>query len=141
MLAFLGNLSVTETLIVAFLAVLVFGRRLPEVAVRVTRWFQDLTRSFDEFRRQTGIDEEFRQVRKSFREVSDEARVEDPFRLPPEPRAERAEPFRPLPPPRKPAEGSAGEGERASAPGEGGAETADDAAEGSTPREAGGGDA
>ena len=94
MLAFIGNLSVLETLVVAILAVLVFGRRLPEVAVRVVRWFQGIRRSLDDLRRETGIDKELRDVERSFRDVAREAKVEDPLHLPPPsppPRARSAE--------------------------------------------------
>jgi len=98
MLALLGNLSLLETLVVAVLAVLVFGKRLPEVSVRVVRWFQSVRRSLDDLRRETGIDEELREARKSIREATHEARIENPLRLPPEPRQERAIEKPPAPP-------------------------------------------
>ena len=91
-LALIGNLSLMETVVVAVIAILVFGKRLPEVAVRAVRWMQGLRRSLDDLRRETGLDAELRSVERSIESVAREARIEDPMRLPPEPRAERRMP-------------------------------------------------
>jgi len=70
-LAFFGNLAPSELLVLAVIAVLVFGKRLPEVAGRgytqVRRW----RHSLDQLRRETGIDRELRNIE---REVDDVAR-------------------------------------------------------------------
>lgn len=89
-LALIGNLSVGEAVVILILAVLVFGRRLPEVAARVFHGLQDLRRNFDRLRRETGIDEELRKVSGSLREVEREARLADALRAPSEPRRPRA---------------------------------------------------
>lgn len=90
MLGLFGNLSMSEALVVVVLAVLIFGRRLPEVAVQAMRGFQRLRRSLEDLRRETGVDAELREVRRTLREVEREAQVEDPLRLPREPRREWA---------------------------------------------------
>lgn len=89
-LALIGNLSVGEAVVILILAVLVFGRRLPEVAARVLRGLQDLRRNFERLRRETGIDEELRKVSGSLSDLEREARLPDPLRAPREPRRERA---------------------------------------------------
>lgn len=90
MLALFGNLSLGETVVIVVVAVLIFGRRLPEVAVQAVRGFHRLRRSLDDFRRESGVDVELREMRRSLRELEREARVVEPLRLPGEPRRERA---------------------------------------------------
>jgi Sec-independent protein translocase protein TatA len=89
-LALFGNLSFGETVVIIVLAVLIFGRRLPEVAVQVVRGFHKLRRSLDDFRRESGVDVELREMRRSLHELEREARVPEILRLPAEPRRERA---------------------------------------------------
>lgn len=81
-LALLGNLGLGETVLVVLLAVLVFGRRLPEVVVQGLRALHKVKRSLEDLRRETGVDAELRQVRRTLEQVEREARVEDPLRLP-----------------------------------------------------------
>lgn len=107
MLGLFGNLSMSEALVVVVLAVLIFGRRLPEVAVQAMRGFHRLRRSLEDLRRETGVDAELREMRRTLREVEREAHVEDPLRMPSEPRRERARGFLPretppLPAPQEP---------------------------------------
>jgi len=64
-LAILGNLAPLELLLVGVLAVLVFGRRLPEVAVQAARILQRARDAFGEMRREAGIDDELRDIRHS----------------------------------------------------------------------------
>lgn len=75
-LAFFGNLAPTEVLVLAVVAVLVFGKRLPEVAGRgftqLRRWRQSL----DQLRRETGIDQELRNIERGVRDVQRRANVE-----------------------------------------------------------------
>ena len=78
-----------ETLVIAVVAILVFGNRLPEVAVRCVRWIQGVRGSLDQLRRETGLDEEIRSVQRSVREIKQEVSIENPMKLPPEPRRER----------------------------------------------------
>ncbi len=81
-LALLGNLGLGETVLVVLLAVLVFGRRLPEVVVQGVRTLHKVKRSLEDLRRETGVDAELREVRRTLEQVEREARVEDPLRLP-----------------------------------------------------------
>lgn len=106
-LALLGNLGLGETVLVVLLAVLVFGRRLPEVVVQGVRTLHKVKRSLEDLRRETGVDAELREMRRTLREVEREAHVEDPLRMPSEPRRERARGFLPretppLPAPQEP---------------------------------------
>ena len=92
MLAFFGNLAPMEMLLLAVVAVLVFGKRLPEVAGRgysqIRRWRQSL----DQLRRETGIDNEFHNIKRNVRDASRQASVDiDPV---------REEPAEPQPVPR-----------------------------------------
>jgi Sec-independent protein translocase protein TatA len=64
MIAFL-NLGPGEVLLVAVVAVLVFGRRLPEVAGQAAGMVQRMRRSLAELRRETGIDQEILAARRS----------------------------------------------------------------------------
>jgi len=64
MIAFL-NLGPGEVLLVAVVAVLVFGRRLPEVAGQAAGVVQRMRRSLAELRRETGIDQEILAARRS----------------------------------------------------------------------------
>ncbi len=81
MLAFL-NLSFLELVTVAVVAVLVFGRRLPEVAGQAAGVVQRMRRSFEDLRRESGIDRELRNVRRKLedavpRDLDRHARRED----------------------------------------------------------------
>jgi len=75
-LAFFGNLAPMEMLLLAVVAVLVFGKRLPEVAGRgftqLRRWRQSL----DQLRRDSGIDRELHNIERSVRDASRQAYVE-----------------------------------------------------------------
>jgi Sec-independent protein translocase protein TatA len=79
MLALIGNLSLGETIVIAVLAILIFGDRLPQVAARAYGQIRKLRRTVDDVRRETGIDRELRQLRTTIQETSREARVDDPF--------------------------------------------------------------
>ena len=77
MLAFFGNLAPSEVLVLAVIAVLVFGKRLPEVAGRgytqLRRWRQSL----DQLRRETGIDRELSNIKYEVNDAARRARIED----------------------------------------------------------------
>ena len=66
MLAFIQNINPTELLLIAVVAILIFGRRLPEVAGQVAGRVQQARRAFNDLKRETGIDEELRQARRNF---------------------------------------------------------------------------
>jgi len=63
-LAIFGDFAFTELLLVAAVALMVFGKRLPEVAVRAAAHLTRLRRSLTEMWREAGIEEELRKVRR-----------------------------------------------------------------------------
>ncbi len=70
MLALFGNLSFSEILLIAVVAVMVFGKRLPEVAGQTVRQVAKLRRNLDDLRRESGIDRELRDVSGALRGLS-----------------------------------------------------------------------
>ena len=90
MLAFFGNLAPLEFVVVLVVAILVFGRDLPSVALRGFAHLRKLRRSLDDLRRETGIDRELRQIERSMQEAEFESR-RPKLRAPEEERAERQE--------------------------------------------------
>lgn len=95
-LAFL-NLGPQEIVVITVVAILVWGRRLPEVAGQAAGVVQRMRRSLDDLRRETGIDREIQNARRAVDEavprgvrtldVRREARklVEETVQLPPPP--------------------------------------------------------
>lgn len=75
MLALLQNLNVVELVVIAVVAVIVFGPRLPEVARQSAVNLAKARRALLELRRQSGIDEELREARRSIAEIEREARA------------------------------------------------------------------
>lgn len=73
MLAFIGNLSPLEIVVIGVVAILVFGNRLPEVAGRVLYHIRRLRQSMYDLRRETGIDQEIRNVERTMRKAAWEA--------------------------------------------------------------------
>lgn len=71
MLAFISNISPGELVLVLIVAVLIFGRRLPEVAARGAIQVQKLRKGVQDFRRESGFDDEVRRAR---------AMIENPVR-------------------------------------------------------------
>ena len=59
------NLSPIEVAIIVIVAIVVFGRRLPEVAGQAAGAVQRLRRSLDDLRRETGIDREIQEARRA----------------------------------------------------------------------------
>lgn len=66
MLALIGNLDTAELVIVVFAAILVFGRKLPQVAAQAGSQLVKLRRSLDQAWRDTGMDNEIGKVRRDF---------------------------------------------------------------------------
>ena len=66
MIAFFWNLSPIEIAVVVILAVLVFGKRLPQVAGDAFRQMGRFRRYLDELRRESGIDREIYNVKSTF---------------------------------------------------------------------------
>jgi len=67
--ALIGNLDTGELVIVMLVAVLIFGRRLPEVASQAGRQIVKLRRSLDSAWRDTGMEREIREVRRNIQEA------------------------------------------------------------------------
>jgi len=74
-IAFINNLSFGETLVIGVLAILFFGRRLPEVAAQAGAKLQDLKRSMNDLRRDIGLDEQLREAQERMRVLEREARA------------------------------------------------------------------
>ncbi len=92
MLAFITNLSLGEVFAILVMAVLIFGRRLPEVAARGAVHMQRLRRGMQDFRRESGFDEEIRKARRMIenpvKSVFEETKKEPASWRPPSPRIE-----------------------------------------------------
>lgn len=97
MLAFL-NLGLTEMLLILVVAILVFGRNLPSVAVQAAATVQKMRRSLVDLRREAGIDDELRRARREFEQAVPRdlprlvERKLDSITAEPEPRREPAAP-------------------------------------------------
>ncbi len=70
MIALIGNLDLTEVLVIALGAVMVFGRRLPQVLAKGVVQFQRVRRSVQQVWRETGISQEMRNLQQELNEVS-----------------------------------------------------------------------
>ena len=70
MLGFIGNLAPLEILVIVALAVVVFGRRLPQVAGRLLYQLRRLRQSMYDLRRESGIDREIRNVERTVRQAA-----------------------------------------------------------------------
>lgn len=92
MLAFITNLSFGEIVAILVVAVLIFGRRLPEVAAKGAVHMQRLRRGMQDFRRESGFDEEIRKARRlienPIKTAVDEVTKEPASWRPPSPRVE-----------------------------------------------------
>ena len=90
MLAFFTNLSPGEIIVVMIAAVLIFGRRLPEVAAKGAVQLQKLRRGVTDFKRESGFDEEIRRARRlvdnPLKEAARELTKEPASWQPPSPR-------------------------------------------------------
>lgn len=64
MLALIGNLQFSELLIVGIIAILIFGRRLPQVAGQAAAYVGKTRRTIEALWRETGIEDEVRNVRR-----------------------------------------------------------------------------
>ena len=68
-LALIGNLDTSELVIVMLVAILIFGRRLPQVAAQAGRQVVKLRRSLDSAWRDTGMEREIREVQRTLEEA------------------------------------------------------------------------
>ena len=68
-LAFIQSIGPLEMVIVVFAAILVYGRRLPEVAGEAAGWVQRARRSLNDLKHETGLDDELRNARQTMDQV------------------------------------------------------------------------
>jgi len=68
MLAFL-NLGFSELLLIAVVAVLIFGKNLPQAASKAYLQVRKLRNAVDDLRRDSGIEREIRNIERSMREA------------------------------------------------------------------------
>jgi len=104
--ALIWNLGFGEIVLIAIVAILVFGRRLPEVASQTFRQATKLRRNLEDLRRESGIDRELHDVRGALRDLTRDIDAPLPYqgqptlRDRPEPRLVVPEPLtQKLPPP------------------------------------------
>jgi Sec-independent protein translocase protein TatA len=74
MLAFLSNLGPVEIVVVAIVAILVFGKNLPEAAAKAVIQLRKFRTAVDDLKRDTGIERELRDIERTVREAEWEAR-------------------------------------------------------------------
>jgi len=103
-LAFLSNLGMSEMVIIALVAVLIFGKNLPQAASKAYLQVRKFRGAVDDLRRESGIDRELREIERTVREAEWEARRS--AALPPsnEPQVPRTPRAVPAPAPEPPAE-------------------------------------
>ena len=76
MLAFLTNIGLPELLVIAVLAVLIFGKNLPQAASKAYLQARKLRNAVDDLRRESGIEREIRNIERGIREAEWEAKKE-----------------------------------------------------------------
>lgn len=69
MLGLFGNLAPWELIVIAVVAVIAFGKSLPQVAARAYMQLRRLRRAMEQMRRESGIDRELRSIEHSMREA------------------------------------------------------------------------
>lgn len=72
--ALLGNMGAFELVVILVIAVLVFGKDLPQAATKAYLQIRKLRGAVDELRRDSGIDRELRNIERTVREAEWEAR-------------------------------------------------------------------
>ena len=74
MLALFGNLSPMELLLIGLMAVMIFGRNLPQIAVKAAVQFSKARRNLNKVWRETGVQDEFRRMQREMRAAEYEVR-------------------------------------------------------------------
>lgn len=69
MLAIFDSLGFSELMLVVVAAVLVFGKRLPEVAAQAGQQIGKFRRSLQDVKNETGIDEDIRKIQRDIQNV------------------------------------------------------------------------
>jgi len=78
MLAFLSNLHFTELILIALVGIMIFGRKLPRLAVQIWAQLTKVRRSMNKVWRETGVQDEIRRMQREMREA--EYKVRDAVR-------------------------------------------------------------
>lgn len=99
MLAFLTNLGMTELMVILVIAVLIFGKDLPQAASKAYMQARKLRNAVDDLRRDSGIERELREIERNVREAEWEARKVHSKPASPRASVEGRPYVRPLPPP------------------------------------------
>lgn len=68
-LAFISMPSTGEWVMILFVGIMIYGRRLPEVGRQIGRTVANLRRGFDDFRRELDKDDSLREVRSGMRDM------------------------------------------------------------------------
>lgn len=97
MLAFLGNFGPLELVLIGIVAVLVFGKNLPQAASKAYLQVRKLRNAVDDLRRDSGIEREIRNIERTVREAEWEARRKEAPASPPVVQAQPSVPRQALP--------------------------------------------
>jgi len=73
-LALFGNIGMMEMILILVVAVLIFGKDLPQAASKAYLQARKLRNAVDDLRRDSGIDQELRNIERNVREAEWEAR-------------------------------------------------------------------
>ena len=82
MLGFITNIGLPELTVIAALAVVIFGRRLPQVAAEAYRQIVRLRQAIEKVRRDSGIDRELRDIEYEVRDAARKASMADVLQPP-----------------------------------------------------------
>ena len=75
--AIFTNINPTEMMLIAVVAILIYGRRLPEVAGRAAGYVQRARRALNDIKRESGLDEELRTARRAMDDVLHPSELRD----------------------------------------------------------------
>ena len=78
MIALIGNLDITELLVIALFSVMIFGRNLPRVAAQVVTHVTRARRALQKVWRESGIGDEIRDVQREIERNARHLRDADP---------------------------------------------------------------
>jgi len=74
MLAIFSNLSFAEVIMIAAIGIMVFGRKLPRIAVEIGTQLTKMRRNLNKVWRETGVQDEIRRMQREMRQAEYEVR-------------------------------------------------------------------